>query len=77
MKEAIKNGTTGYLVEPNPCHFALAMHRYIYRKKTAILMGNLAQLEFLGKYTLMAYGNGLRKLITSTEKSADPESSLT
>lgn len=63
MKESIINNVTGYLVEPDFSQIGYAMSKFVVKKKSAEIMGTIAQVEFVGKYSLMALGTALDKFI--------------
>lgn len=67
--ETIKNGVTGYLCDPTPREFALAMAKFIQDPQMAERMGTEARRHVTESFSTKIFGQRLNQYLVDVARS--------
>lgn len=66
--ETIKNGVTGFLCDPSPRDFCLAMAKLIQKPEMAERMGREARLHIAKSFSTKTFGNHLHQYLVDVTR---------
>lgn len=66
--ETIKNGVTGYLCEPNPKDFCIAMAKFVQDPQMTKTMGRDARQHVVESFSTKIFGHNLNACIVDTAR---------
>ncbi|KAL6990798.1 Hexosyltransferase [Sarracenia purpurea var. burkii] len=71
--ETIKNGVTGFLCDPSPQEFSLAMEKFVQDPQMAVRMGVEARQHVTESFATKIFGQRLNQILVDVAKGRGSE----